>query len=64
MANPKYKMSRSNTRARRAHDSLSNPALGICPSCKAPTISHRICSSCGHYKGKDYFSAKKTEKKA
>lgn len=61
MANPKYKMSRASTRARRNSIKLLKPNISTCPNCKADTLPHRVCASCGFYKGRDIF---KTEEKA
>lgn len=61
MANPKYKTSRSKTRRRRANIHQDIPTIAECPNCKAPTAPHRICSSCGYYKGREVF---KLEEKA
>lgn len=38
---------------RRAHDFLTQPATAVCPQCKAPKMPHRVCPSCGTYKGKE-----------
>jgi large subunit ribosomal protein L32 len=53
MAVPKKKTSKSRKNMRRAHDFLTEPALSICPQCKAPKLPHRVCPSCGTYKGKE-----------
>ena len=37
---------------RSQHDKVSPPNLIPCPSCSAPTLPHRVCGSCGSYKGK------------
>jgi large subunit ribosomal protein L32 len=55
MAVPKKKPSRSRRGLRRAHDSLSAPALSVCPSCGEPKMPHRICPSCKTYKGRVFF---------
>jgi large subunit ribosomal protein L32 len=54
MAVPKKRTSKSKRNMRRAHDFLT-PRFGIvCPNCGAFTLRHRVCSSCGYYKGRDY----------
>jgi len=63
MANPKYKTSRSKTRRRRANINQPIPTITICPNCKKPTQPHRICASCGYYKGRNVFEIKEKEKK-
>ncbi|HUK92327.1 MAG TPA: 50S ribosomal protein L32 [Blastocatellia bacterium] len=52
MPNPKRKHSKSRTSKRRAHDHLSATAVGPCPNCGEPRLSHRVCSKCGFYRGR------------
>ena len=52
MPNPKRKHSKSRTGKRRAHDHLTAPAVGNCPNCGKPRLSHRVCPSCGYYNGR------------
>ena len=52
MPNPKRKHSKSRTGKRRAHDHLTAPAVGNCPNCGEPRLSHRVCPSCGYYNGR------------
>ncbi|MFV0406823.1 MAG: 50S ribosomal protein L32 [Propioniciclava sp.] len=51
MAVPKRKMSRSNTRARRAQWKTSAPTLVPCanPACRAKRLPHTACPTCGQY---------------
>ena len=51
MAVPKRKTSKSKKNMRRSHDSLSSPPRSTCPQCGAPKVPHRVCASCGVYKG-------------
>ena len=53
MAVPKRKMSRSNTRSRRAQWKTTAPALSACPRCREPKLSHVACPSCGTYNDRD-----------
>ncbi len=53
MAVPKKKTSKSRRDMRRAHDALTAPGISVCPQCKEPKQPHRVCASCGTYKGKD-----------
>jgi large subunit ribosomal protein L32 len=57
MAVPKKKTSKSKRDMRRAHDFLSGPGISICPQCKEPKQPHRVCPSCGTYKGRDVVGA-------
>jgi large subunit ribosomal protein L32 len=50
MAVPKKKMSKSQTRQRRAHDALTEPARSVCSKCGAVKLPHRVCKECGHYR--------------
>ncbi|MGE5557901.1 MAG: 50S ribosomal protein L32 [Bacillota bacterium] len=53
MANPKNRMSKSNSRARRANWKIVLPSLGICPQCHQPKMPHRACTFCGSYQGRE-----------
>jgi large subunit ribosomal protein L32 len=48
---PKRKISRGRRNRRRAHHALSLPHLVSCPNCHEPTLPHRVCPSCGQYRG-------------
>lgn len=37
---------------RRSHLALKPSQIFACQNCQAPTRSHKICASCGNYKGK------------
>ncbi len=53
MAVPKRRKSRSQRDKRRAnHDRVAAPNVVPCPKCGEMTLPHRICASCGHYKGR------------
>ena len=57
MAVPKRRTSRGKRNARRAnHDKVSAPNLVACANCGEPSIPHRACASCGHYKGREVVS--------
>ena len=49
MAVPKRKMSRSNTRSRRAQWKAAPPRLVTCPQCHDPKLPHMACPTCGTY---------------
>jgi len=53
MAVPKKRTSSSKRNMRRAHDFLSRTYATICTKCGEPVLRHRICMSCGHYRGKE-----------
>lgn len=53
MAVPKKKMSRSRTRQRKAAWKVNAVQTSPCPQCGAAKLSHRVCPSCGSYKGRE-----------
>ena len=48
---PKRKHSHGRTRRRRSHDALTPTKLVECPSCHVRRLPHRVCPSCGNYRG-------------
>lgn len=63
MPNPKRRHSNERTRTRRAHDHLSLRSLSKCAHCGAEMIPHRICASCGYYRGRQVLTIKVKSKK-
>jgi large subunit ribosomal protein L32 len=65
VAVPKRRRTSSRRDMRRAqHDKVTAPNLIPCPNCSAPIVTHRVCATCGYYKGKqivDVGSKEKTE---
>jgi len=61
VAVPKRKMSRSNTRSRRANWKAAPLTLSTCPQCKSKMVPHQACPSCGTYKGRHYGEAERAE---
>lgn len=55
---PKKRHSRARQGKRRASISFSVTNTVVCPNCKAPKIAHRVCESCGFYKGKQIVKIK------
>ena len=53
MAVPKRRHSHTRGKKRRTHWKLEKPGLSTCPHCGAARLPHRICASCGHYKGEE-----------
>ena len=51
MAVPNRKISKSRKGMRRAHDHVPVPSVVLCSSGE-PTLPHRICPSCGTYRGR------------
>ncbi len=56
MALPKRRHSHSRTRKRRSHDALKAPGITVCEDCGEPKEPHRLCGSCGTYKGRAVFN--------
>lgn len=50
MAVPKRKHSKARKRNRRAFWRLVEPNFSLCPRCREPILSHRVCAHCGYYK--------------
>ncbi|MBI2870358.1 MAG: 50S ribosomal protein L32 [Candidatus Omnitrophica bacterium] len=51
MPNPKRRHSRSRRDKRRSQWKLAPVALSLCPQCGALKRPHRVCPSCGFYRG-------------
>jgi len=51
MAVPKKKVSKQRKRKRRTHYKAAVPQLVPCPRCGDPKLPHRVCPSCGTYRG-------------
>lgn len=43
---------RAHTGNRRSHHALKNVRVTVCEECGAPKKPHRVCLTCGTYKGK------------
>jgi large subunit ribosomal protein L32 len=62
MAVPKRRTSRAKRDSRRAnHDRIEAPTVVRCPQCSEPTRPHRVCPSCGHYKGREVVKVEEEE---
>ena len=46
---------------RRAHDAITAPNLAACPQCGDAKESHRVCSNCGYYNGRQVFEVETEE---
>lgn len=68
MPNPKRRHSNTRTRKRRTHDLMKASQMSACPTCAqrdqfVPIARHRVCTVCGHYKGRAVIQVKIKEKK-
>ncbi|MBB3065743.1 MULTISPECIES: 50S ribosomal protein L32 [Limibacillus] len=53
MAVPKKKVSKSKRDMRRSHHALGKSNPNECPNCGELKLPHHVCTSCGHYDGRD-----------
>jgi len=53
MAVPKKKTSKSRRDKRRAQHSIEATRVNLCPQCNSPKRPHRVCPTCGTYKGRE-----------
>ena len=59
MAVPKRRTTRAKRNMRRAnHDKVTAPNISACPNCTEMMIPHRVCPTCGFYKGRAVVAAK------
>jgi large subunit ribosomal protein L32 len=49
---PKTKVSRHRRGNRRRHQTLDAPTLVTCPQCRDLMRAHRVCKTCGTYRGR------------
>lgn len=56
MAVPKRRTSKMKIRMRKASHKREVVATSACPNCKAPRRPHRVCPSCGYYRGRQVVS--------
>jgi large subunit ribosomal protein L32 len=52
MAVPQGRTSKRKRQFRRSHHALKPPTLIHCGNCGSQILPHRVCSQCGHFKGK------------
>jgi large subunit ribosomal protein L32 len=57
MAVPKQKQSHARTSKRRAQHKVAGPTYNLCPQCHSPRLPHRVCPTCGSYKGHTVIDA-------
>lgn len=58
---PNSKVSRRQRGNRRQHQRLKAPSLMMCPKCGAWKQTHRVCKSCGTYRGRQVIKVKSRE---
>ncbi len=63
MAVPKKRRSKSRKRTHRSLWKISIPTMVPCPDCDALHVSHRVCTTCGYYKGVPVIQIKQKKEK-
>lgn len=61
MAVPFRRTSKAKKGMRRSHQALNVPGMIVCPNCGELTLSHRVCGTCGFYKGKQVVAVKEAK---
>ena len=61
MAVPKRRKSKMRIRQRKAHLKHIVPTLQACPQCGKPQLPHRVCPSCGTYRGRKILTTREAE---
>lgn len=60
---PKRKISKARQGERRSHLHLTAVGLIDCPQCHKPRLPHRVCPSCGFYKGREVVQKREKKEK-
>ncbi|MCL1908597.1 MAG: 50S ribosomal protein L32 [Holophagaceae bacterium] len=60
MPNPKRRHSKARRDRRRAHDGLDVMSSATCQNCGTAKIPHRVCPSCGFYRGRQVVRTAET----
>ncbi len=58
MPHPKRRHSKTRRDKRRTHHKAEMPTFTMCGNCGQPHLLHRVCTSCGHYRGKQVYEVK------
>jgi large subunit ribosomal protein L32 len=55
---PKHKTAKTKSRMRKAtgYYKMDTPILSVCPNCNSKKLPHRVCDTCGFYKGKQIIT--------
>jgi large subunit ribosomal protein L32 len=56
---PKRKISSGRRDRRRSHDALVPNTLVQCSNCNEMRLMHKVCPSCGYYKGREVIKVQK-----
>ncbi|TAK97126.1 50S ribosomal protein L32 [Patescibacteria group bacterium] len=64
MSTQKQHKTKARRDRRRVRFTIKTTGTVTCPKCAKPILAHRVCASCGYYKGKEVINTlKKTKKK-
>ncbi|MFH1175102.1 MAG: 50S ribosomal protein L32 [bacterium] len=63
MPNPKKRKTKARTNTRRSHHALKAVQTVVCSACQADILPHKVCPSCGMYKGKEVLKIEKNQEK-
>ncbi|MBT3393481.1 MAG: 50S ribosomal protein L32 [Waddliaceae bacterium] len=61
MAVPRNRVSNAHKNNRRSHHAKKAQSHNQCPKCDSPRMPHRICPSCGDYKGREAVKKEASE---
>ena len=56
---PTRKITKRRAAFRRQHDKIKLPQLMICPQCRNPKETHRVCPTCGTYNGRQVIEPRR-----
>ena len=59
---PKRRYPKARRGDRRSHLALALPSIVECPQCHSKMLSHRVCPTCGKYKGRQVISMEASKK--
>ncbi len=62
MAEPKKRLTSTRSGKRRSHLKPKRIILNSCPKCKSPVLAHRVCRTCGFYRGDDVLKLQEKER--
>jgi large subunit ribosomal protein L32 len=63
MSVPKKRRTKSQRKRRASHFALKGTNMSKCSRCDKPVLSHRACSACGYYRGRQVLVVEAKELK-
>jgi len=64
MAHPTRKHSKARRDKSRTHWKLRVKTVSVCPQCAKTVLAHRVCASCGYYRGRQVLIIREKKAKA